>query len=84
MDSDCAKFKTGLNVAFGTVNTQSIKSKELSSLVCLNDSNLEIPVVTETWLKTGNYDQAMLNGSEFLRQGYKITSSPRTKKRVVV
>ena len=32
MESECAKFKPGLNIVFGTVNTQSIKSKELSSL----------------------------------------------------
>ena len=66
------------------VNTQSIKSKELSSLLYENDLNLDILVVTETWLTTGNDDQAWLNGLEFLRQGYKIASSPRTKKEVVV
>ena len=80
MDCKCAKFKTGLNIVFGPVNTQSMKSKELSSLSYLNDSNLDTLVVTGTWLTTGNDDQAWLNGSEILGQGYKITSSPRTKK----
>ena len=47
----------------GTVNTRSIKNKQEVVLEMLNRYNLDLLVVTETWLKNTYEDQTWVQSS---------------------
>ena len=52
-----------------TINTQSLKSKELTLIEHLGSNDADICIVTETWLNDD--DQVWLQSSEFNKNGWK-------------
>ena len=65
-----------------TLNVRSIKSKDYFIVSELNDTNVDIAVITETWLKNTEEDQTWLDQSEFQQGNYNtlVQNRPGNKK----
>ena len=55
---------------FATVNTRSLKPREDIILEALNDYQMDLLVITETWLRDTEDNQQWLLGSELNRNGF--------------
>ena len=64
----------------GTVNTRSIKSKQELVLETINRYNLDLLVVTETWLRNTYEDQTWVQSSEINRNNLTIKTHNGTNK----
>ena len=64
------------------LNVRSIKNKDHFIVNELNDNNVDIAVITETWLKDTEEDQAWLDQSEFKQGNYNtlVQNRPGNKK----
>ena len=70
-----------LNIRVGMVNAQSFKPKELSIFEFLKERNLDIWVLSETWLQGEDESLAWCMGSELNRNWlYFMQSKKRNKK----
>ena len=61
-------------------NTQPIKNKELLLLEHLNNNNIDIAVITETWLNDDT-DKAWVLASKLNRNGFHLDTSNQIGKR---
>ena len=71
---DCTKY-----LGIGTVNTRSIKNKQEIVLEATNRYNLDLLVVTETWLKNTDEDQISVQSLEINRNNLTIQTQNRSK-----
>ena len=62
-----------------TFNVRSIKNKDHLIVNELNDNNVNIAVITETWLKDTKEDQAQLDKSEFKQGNIHTHSTKQTR-----
>ena len=78
--------QSGLGVTtmarFATLNVKSIKNKDHLIVNELNDNNVDIVLITETWLKDTEEDQAWLAQSEFKQGNFNtpVKNRPGNKK----
>ena len=69
---------SGLNLKIGTANVQSIKGKAIALQDYLLDSNLDVFLATETWLKDDDKDKAWLLESGVNKGEFKCLTSNRS------
>ena len=71
MEIDRSKYVT--NIRIGMLNARSIKIKEAFILESIKDLELDITVVTETWLQDTDEDATLIESSEFHSDEYQIS-----------
>ena len=69
--------KNSTNITLGTINIQSIKSKELQLIDLLEDYSLDALVVTETWLTNNEHDTQWLETTPLNRTPYNLIHANR-------
>ena len=69
---------SGLNLKIGTGNLQSLKGKPKTLQDFLIDSNTDVFMVTETWLKDIDRDEAWLLGSCINKGDFGCVTSNRS------
>ena len=60
-------------IRIGTLNSRSLKNKEHIIIEELKDKNVDIVLITETWLQNMDEDSAWLNQSELTQGNFSIT-----------
>ena len=65
------------NIIIGTLNTQSIKNKELQVFDLLEDYSLDALIVTETWLTSSEIDKQWLETTQLNRHPYSLLHTNR-------
>ena len=53
-----------------TLNAQSVKNKDHLIVQQLLETDIDIAVITETWLKVTDIEKALLNQSELRQSNY--------------
>ena len=69
--------KNRTNITLGTINIQSIKSKELQIIDLLEDYSLDALIVTETWLTNNEIDTQWLETTPLNRNPYSLIHANR-------
>ena len=59
-----------MTTRIATLNVRSIKNKDHVIVNEINDNNVDIAVITDTWLKDTKEDQAWFDQSEFKQDNY--------------
>ena len=75
--------KNRINIILGTINIQSIKSKELQLVDLLEDYSLDALIVTETWLTKNDNDTQWLQTTPLNRNPYSLIHANRPSGREV-
>ena len=70
--------ETTSRIRIATLNARSVKNKDQAITEELNNKNVNIAVLTETWLKDNTEDQAWLNKSDFKQGNYDTLTHNRT------
>ena len=65
------------NIIIGTLNIQSIKSKDLQVSELLEDYSLDILILTETWLTKSEIDKQWLETTQLNRHPYNLLHKNR-------
>ena len=68
-------------IRVSTVNTRSLKHKENLISEEIHNTNLDITIITETWLKDTEEDNTWTLSSEFNNDSYQISTKNRRDKR---
>ena len=69
--------KNRTNIILGTINIQSIKSKELQLVDLLEDYSLDALIITETWLTNNDNDTQWLETTPLNRGPYNLIHANR-------
>ena len=74
--------EVGNNMRIATLNARSVKNKDHLIAQQLHATDVDIPVITETWLEDTDTEKAWLNQSELKQSNYTILlqKSPGPKK----
>ena len=76
-----SKQNTGTNIRLLLINAQSIKNKDILIAEYIHDLNIDVCVVTETWLaKNSDEVDAWINTYELTKHGYCIDAVSRESK----
>ena len=67
------------HIHMSLVNARSIKNKDIMIMTEIKENNIDICVITETWLNT--LDEAWVSGSEFNCDAYSVSTVNRKKGR---
>ena len=65
------------NIRIATVNARSVRNKDQIIVQELTNNNIEVALITETWTKDTQKDQAWLNQSELHQGHYEISTHNR-------
>ena len=76
-DHAILKRKAIEQIHIGLVNARSIKSKDILLADYLTTNRVDAVIVTESWLKDTDEDQAWIDQNAFMHSNYKVYSSPR-------
>ena len=69
--------KPNMQCKIATVNAQSIRSKDILLTQEIATNNIDITLITETWLNDTPQDTAWLHQSDLLQAGYAISTHNR-------
>ena len=70
--------ETTSTARIATLNSRSVKNKDQTIIKELNNKNVDIAVLTGTWLKDNTEDQAWLNQSDFKQGNYDTLTHNRS------
>ena len=69
------------NIRIATLNARSVKNKDQIILQELNNSNMDVALITETWIKDTHEVLVWLNQSKFCHGSYEILTHNRPGER---
>ena len=70
-------YKENTNIILGTINVQSIRNKDLQVSELLENYDLDILVLTETWLTNSDTDKQWLENTQLNRHPYNLLQKNR-------
>ena len=70
--------KPNIQCKISTINAQSVRNKDTLLTQEIITNNIDVTLITETWLNDTPHDTAWLHQSDLLRLGYAICTHNRT------
>ena len=75
--TDRGKTKVLPYIRLGTLNSRSVKNKDPLIIGELEDKNVDIVLITKTWIKNTDEDSAWLNQSDLTQGNFSVTMHNR-------